>query len=43
MRVRPRTVLLVSTGIAVVLLAALVVFLATTGVDGMVDARGPAA
>lgn len=35
MRVRPRTVLLVATGIAVVLLAALVVFLASTGLDGV--------
>jgi hypothetical protein len=34
-RVRPRTVLLVATGFAVVLLAALVVFLTTTGVDGV--------
>lgn len=33
MRVRPRTVLLVATGIAVVLLGALVVFLAINGVD----------
>ena len=34
-RVRPRTVLLVATGIAVVLLGALVVFLAINGVDGV--------
>jgi hypothetical protein len=37
LRVRPRTVLLVATGIAVVLLAALVVFLAVNGVDGVPD------
>ncbi len=35
MRVRPRTVLLVATGIAVVLLVALVLFLASTGLDGV--------
>lgn len=37
MRVRPRTVLLVATGFAVVLLGALVVFLAINGVDGVPD------
>jgi len=36
-RVRPRTVLLVATGVAVVLLAALVVFLAVNGLDGIPD------
>lgn len=34
-RVRPRTVLLVATGFAVVLLGALVVFLAVNGLDGI--------
>jgi len=34
-RIRPRTVLLVATGFAVVLLGALVVFLALNGVDGL--------
>lgn len=37
MRVRPRTVLLVATGVAVVLLAALVVFLTVNGLDGIPD------
>ncbi|SIQ13271.1 hypothetical protein SAMN05518682_1422 [Cellulosimicrobium aquatile] len=37
MRVRPRTVLLVATGFAVVLLGALVVFLAVNGLDGIPD------
>jgi hypothetical protein len=36
-RIRPRTVLLVATGVAVVLLGALVVFLALNGVDGVAD------
>jgi len=35
MPVRPRTVLLVSVGIAVVLLVSLVVFLSIVGVDGV--------
>lgn len=35
MRVRPRTVLLVATGFAVVLLGALVVFLTVNGLDGI--------
>jgi len=35
-RVRPRTVLLVATGVAVVLLGALVAFLVVNGADGMV-------
>lgn len=35
MRVRPRSVLLVATGFAVVLLGALVVFLAVNGLDGI--------
>ncbi len=35
MRLRPRTVLLVATGVAVVLLVALVGFLAVNGVDGV--------
>ncbi len=34
-RVRPRTVLLVATGFAVVLLGALVVFLAVNGLDSI--------
>ncbi|KZM33731.1 hypothetical protein OJAG_35700 [Oerskovia enterophila] len=35
MPVRPRTVLLVSVGVAVVLLGALVVFLSIVGLDGV--------
>jgi len=35
-RVRPRTVLLVATGVVVVLLGALVAFLVVNGADGMV-------
>ena len=35
MPVRPRTVLLVSAGIAAVLLGSLVVFLSIVGVDGV--------
>jgi hypothetical protein len=35
MPVRPRTVLLVSVGVAVVLLASLVVFLSIVGLDGV--------
>jgi hypothetical protein len=35
MPVRPRTVLLISVGVAVVLLAALVIFLSIVGLDGV--------
>ncbi len=35
MPVRPRTVLLVSVGVAVVLLGSLVVFLSIVGLDGI--------
>jgi hypothetical protein len=35
MPVRPRTVLLISVGVAVVLLVALVVFLSNVGLDGV--------
>ena len=36
-RVRPRTVLLVATGFAAVLLGSLVVFLTVNGLDGIPD------